>query len=439
MKRQVRLLTTALLALGLMAAPAGQAVEGPKATAFAAIDRNTDEIAKVGDAIFSFAELGMQEVETSAEEQGLDRRQRRAVARLEADTDREVEQTRRLVAARRLRLPEGYGLAELTRRAAHDRPLCAIITAMRTLNRTLSHALAAALMGAVTLVAQTPAVQDPAADLLKQGQGRMREGKHDEALALFKKAVDAAPDSYQANSQVGVVLDLMGQYAEARKSLAKAIEVAPTIENKTRAYRSMAMSYAFESNCQGATKYASQAYDIFLAAKDAFNTGEVANELARICLESGDFNVAYTWYQTGRDQGLREPDIKPERKDLWEFRWEHAQARIAARRGNGAEARKHVAAAKAILDKGTNPDQAPFFPYLTGYVAFYGGDYKTALAELQKANQNDPFILSLIAQTCEKLGDDAQAKEYYKKILASNAHNPTNAFARPLAKKKLGG
>ena len=38
----------------------------PKATAFEAIDRNAGEIAKVGDAIYSFAELGMQEYETSA-------------------------------------------------------------------------------------------------------------------------------------------------------------------------------------------------------------------------------------------------------------------------------------------------------------------------------------------------------------------------------------
>jgi hypothetical protein len=54
---------------------------------------------------------------------------------------------------------------------------------------------------------------------------------------------------------------------------------------------------------------------------------------------------------------------------------------IAAQR-NKSEAERHVAAAKAILDKGSNPDQAPFYPYLTGYVAFYAGDYKTALAEL---------------------------------------------------------
>jgi hypothetical protein len=36
-----------------------------KGTAFEVIDRNKAEIAKVGDAIYYFAELGMQEIETS--------------------------------------------------------------------------------------------------------------------------------------------------------------------------------------------------------------------------------------------------------------------------------------------------------------------------------------------------------------------------------------
>ncbi len=42
------------------------AVAPAKATAFAAIDRNAESIGKVGDAIFSYAELGMQEFETTA-------------------------------------------------------------------------------------------------------------------------------------------------------------------------------------------------------------------------------------------------------------------------------------------------------------------------------------------------------------------------------------
>ena len=125
-------------------------------------------------------------------------------------------------------------------------------------------------------------------------------------------------------------------------------------------------------------------------------------------------------------------------KNLWLFRWENAQARIAARRGQREDAQKHVSAAKVALDKANNPDQARFYPYLTGYIAFYGGDYKTAIADLQQADQRDPFILSLLAQAYEKSGDQERAMDYYRKVLASNAHNPTNAFARPLAKKKLG-
>lgn len=296
--------------------------------------------------------------------------------------------------------------------------------------------------------AQTPAPQGqapqaqagaaPVDPLVREGQQLVRNGQYEAALEQFRKAIAATPNSFAAHLQSGIVLDLMGRYAEARQFIQKAIDRAPTPENGVSARRAMAMSYAFERDCAGATKYEAPLYDEYLKKPDYFMAGEIANELARVCLESGDLDSAQKWYRAGYDAGPREPNIKPERKDLWDFRWEHAQARLAARRGNAAEARKHVEAAQAVFARGTNPDQAPFVPYLVGYVAFYGGDYQTALAELQKANQNDPFIMVLIAQVYEKLGDQARATEYYKKALGSNAHNPTGAYARPLAKQKLG-
>jgi len=136
---------------------------------------------------------------------------------------------------------------------------------------------------------------------------------------------------------------------------------------------------------------------------------------------------------------MRKTEMKDADKNLWAFRWAHAQARIAARRGQRDEAQKQVAAAKAALEKANNPDQAQFFSYLTGYVAFYNGDYKTAITELHKASQDDPFILLLIAQSWEKTGDAMRAKEYYGKVMANNGHGPTNAFARPVARTKLAG
>jgi tetratricopeptide (TPR) repeat protein len=286
-------------------------------------------------------------------------------------------------------------------------------------------------------IAQQPL--DPAADALRAGQRLMVAGKADQALAAYLQAAEQFPASVPARIRVGVQLDLMGRYAEARTHFEKALAMPLTPTLEANALRSMAMSYAFEGSCKGAVPYESRLYERYLTKdKDFYMAGEIANELARVCIESGDFNTAEAWYRRGYDAGLQEPNISTARKDLWEFRWQHAQARLAARRGNRALADKHVTAARAALDTGTNPDQAPFLPYLLGYVAFYGGDYKAALAEFMKGNQNDPFILSLIAQSHEKLGDQAAAKEYYTKVMASTAHNPTNAFARPLARKKLG-
>jgi tetratricopeptide (TPR) repeat protein len=246
-----------------------------------------------------------------------------------------------------------------------------------------------------------------------------------------------APGGGRGGADEGTALDLAGKYSEAQKYYVQAIEAAPNQQAKMRAIRGMAMSYAFANDCKNTIKYENQLYDLYLEAKDFYNAGEMANEAARVCIEAGSFDEASKWYKIGHDAGLREPNISEARKDLWEFRTEHALARIAIRRGNVAEAQKHVAAAKAILDKGTNSEQAVFYPYLTGYVAFYSGEYKKALEELQKANQNDPFIMVLIGQTYEKLGDKAQAMEYYRKASGSRAHNPPNAFAHPFAIKKL--
>ncbi len=265
----------------------------------------------------------------------------------------------------------------------------------------------------------------------------MSEGDHDGALKLYKQAMEKSPDLYDAHLESGIALDLKGEYAAAREHLKKAIEVAAA-NQKNRAMRVMAVSYAFEGDSAGAEKFEKPVFDTLLAKPDYEAAAGVANELARIKLESGDIDGAEKWYKTGYNTAMRKTDMKDTDKNLWAFRWAHAQARIAVRRRNRAETEKQVAAAKAALEKANNPDQAPFLPYLNGYVAFHRGAYKTAIEELEKGNQEDPFILVLLAQSHEKAGHADQAKDYYRKVMASNSHNPNNAFARPIARKKLG-
>jgi len=241
--------------------------------------------------------------------------------------------------------------------------------------------------------------------------------------------------------------DLQGNFAAAREAFQQAIDAAPTPAAKAQAYRSMAMSYGFEGDCKNTIKYELMVADYWKTQEASqpsnafYQEGEMANEAARICIDAGDLDNAEKMYRQGREWGLKEPNIAG-RKALWEFRTEHGLARIAARRNNPAEARKHVELAKAALDEMQARDaglyQQPqiFFPYLTGYVAFYAGDYPKALEHFQKANTNDPFIQCMMGMTYEKLGQPEKAKEQYDRASTAGAHNPPAAFARRFTRNR---
>ncbi|MFZ0707933.1 MAG: tetratricopeptide repeat protein [Candidatus Korobacteraceae bacterium] len=306
--------------------------------------------------------------------------------------------------------------------------------------RLIFPAILPALLFNTLAVAQPPqqgprpaAVTNP----LAPGQKLISEGKLDDAIAFYKKALNANPTAWDAYLGMGAALDLKGDYNAAREEIQKGIDGAPA-NGKVRALRTMAVSYAFSGDAKNAAEYEEQAFKLQMTTYDYNGAAGTADEAARIYLENGDLDAAHTWYENGHDTALRNPKLSDADKDLWTFRWESAQARIAARSGNKAEAQQHLAAAKAAIDKGTNPEQAQFVPYLEGYVAFYGGDYPTAINDLEKANQKDPFILVLLAQAHEKSGDQKNAMDYYRKVLEIYAHNPTGAFSRPLAQRKVG-
>src|ERR1700685_50291 len=109
--------------------------------------------------------------------------------------------------------------------------------------------------------ATAQAKSEDAAELVKQGQALAGEGKSDEALALYQRALELDPDSYPAQLFTGVALDLQGKYEPARQHLAKAIELASE-QQTVQALRVMAVSYAFERNTEKAAEYEKRAYDM---------------------------------------------------------------------------------------------------------------------------------------------------------------------------------
>ena len=304
------------------------------------------------------------------------------------------------------------------------------------------------LLSSSLLIAQTPApapapqanaaAQPNIPPQVKQAQQLNSEGKQDEAFAVLKQMLATDPNNYEANLAAGIVLDLKGDYENARTYLKRAIELAPT-DRRVQSLRTMAVSYAFQCDLPKVMSFEQIAAESQVAADKFTDAAGTYNELGRIYLECGDTAGANKWYQTGYQTAAKSLNLPQADRDLWSFRLQNAKARIAAREGNAVQANADVTAAKALLEAGKVPqNQQIFYPYLTGYVAFYEKDYKTAIEQLQNADQKDPFILVMLGQAYEQSGNQDEAMKYYHQVLTINTHNPTNAFARPLAKKKLG-
>lgn len=277
------------------------------------------------------------------------------------------------------------------------------------------------------------------AELVKQAQKLENDGQRKEAVAEYRQILDKDPKHVGAHLGIGRVLDIEGQYAEARRHLQRAIDAASDQE-MNQALSTMAVSYAFEGNATEAATYYQRIFDRQIKAGAPDSAGGTANALGRVYLETGDAANAEKWYRTGYESATKADKITPEQKDLTEMRWHHAQARIAARRRQPDAARKHVDEVRAIVDRGKlEESQRIQYPYVVGYVAFYQGDYERAIAELSKADPDDPFILSLLAQAYEQKKDQAKARELYSKIVTLPDHSLQAAFARPVAQRRLAG
>jgi tetratricopeptide (TPR) repeat protein len=292
----------------------------------------------------------------------------------------------------------------------------------------------------IALAGAQPPAQPAPADATKQSvahaQKLIQSGDVAGAVAMLEKTVASAPQSFDAHLALGRALDLKGDHKSARQHLEQAIKLA-TDANRNQALAAMGISWAFESKPDETARYFQRIFDAQTQANDRGGAAGTANGLGRIYLESGNLDKAEQWYRTGYETARQIPEVPADQMALWEMRWHNAQARIAARRKNPAAAEKHVAEAAVWLDKSGNESQRVFQPYLTGYVAYYLGRYQQAIDDLLKGDQRDPFVLGLIAQAYEKLGDKARAREYYTKVLELPAHSINAAFALPKARAFL--
>ncbi len=315
---------------------------------------------------------------------------------------------------------------------------------------SLAVAVAVALFVADIAAAQEPQASeklnqafpnDPVA-LVMEASRLKALGRLDEALATYQQALRLDSNSFDAHMGAGMVLDLKGNYADARKELDRALAAAPenAREQRDQALTALAVSYAFEGDVEQAKTYYEKLYDFQVSTQRLDKAATTAGTIGRAYLDSGDTRQAAQWYETGQETVKKMSGLSSEELDVWQMRWEHAQSRIAVRSGNTEEAETHAAAMKTLIDKtvknganGTNAIVSALgqsYQYLVGYNAFYSGKYDDAIAALQKADQHDPSVLGLLAEAFVKKGDVDAARPYAEKVTGPPTHTLQSALAR---------
>jgi tetratricopeptide (TPR) repeat protein len=274
------------------------------------------------------------------------------------------------------------------------------------------------------------------------------------ASSLVPRVADAQPrpGAPAGPMQQASQLDLRGATTQARVIYQGLMDSAADPAARAAAQRAMAMSYAFDGDCANTVKYEMMVISYWTAREQAepqnafYLEGEMANEAARVSIDAGALDAAEQWYRRGYELGVKEPTPAMHPRSLWEYRLAHALGRLAARRGDTAEARRQIANARRTLDgdSAMASQQERYFPYLVGYVALYTSDLPAAEAQLTNAinargNQRDPFMHCLLAMAYERMGRQDAAKAMYQQAYdLATAHNPPAAFVRPFARRKLG-
>jgi tetratricopeptide (TPR) repeat protein len=106
--------------------------------------------------------------------------------------------------------------------------------------------------------------------------------------------------------------------------------------------------------------------------------------------------------------------------------------------GKHQEAWAETEAVKKMIEDGGEAGKQywPAYHYLAGYVKLEAGDFAAAVEHLKQADGNDPFHTLLLARSYEKLGQKAEAKKTYEKVVASQQGGIERALSYPEAKRK---
>jgi tetratricopeptide (TPR) repeat protein len=281
----------------------------------------------------------------------------------------------------------------------------------------------------IELVPNDPNPHDSYAELL------LNTGRFDESIVHYRKALSIDP--HFSNSHYGIAANLMYQGKPAQ-ALAEADKLAASARNdgdRRLAFFTKSVIYADEGKIPQAISEVERSYALDSKAGDNANTAGDAQAIGYFLLQSGQLDQAAKRFQQARDLQVNSTTLPADVKEDAKLGDHYNLARLALAKKDVAAAKTHADAYQQGAESKKNEFRIQQAHELNGTIAIAEKNYDIAIGELEKASQQDPYVIYQLAVSYEGKGDKAKAGELYKQA-AESYILPTYNYALIRAKAK---
>jgi tetratricopeptide (TPR) repeat protein len=252
-------------------------------------------------------------------------------------------------------------------------------------------------------------------------------GRHDESIAMYRKALDA--DSHFVPSFVGIAANLMysGRNQEALAE-ARRLEAVARDDRERRVARLTAATVRADQGdagqaleeLQARRAIARRARDTLAMAGDLRLMGELLVESGRTVEAGRRFDQALAIVEASGASA----ELKADARLVHGFDIGRTAVRSGDFRAAETLARTFADSAAAV----GNTERMRQSEELLGLLALAMGDAEAAITRLGRADQQDPFVLHASALALARKGERKHARELFAKVAHHN-NLPTLRYA----------
>jgi tetratricopeptide (TPR) repeat protein len=264
----------------------------------------------------------------------------------------------------------------------------------------------------------------------------MKMGEFESSIEHYNKALSINAKFIPSYIGIATNLNYLEKHEEARETLEKMYEEAANDGQRRQALFAKAVSFVDEGKTDQALETLAERYALAEKNDDTAAMAGDLNNIGNVLLEAGRPDEALAKFEKSIAL-TRESDRSKEAKENAERFFLFNSARAALIQNDVATAKAKAEEHRARVEAIKNLPQIRLSHQLAGLIALKEKEYDAAIAELEQANQLNPYNLYSMALANEEKGDLARAKELYRTTAEFNALNNLNyAFIRVKATQR---